>query len=189
MAAGIILGLAFGGCAGAVGQAPETASGPPAWIVRGSGAVPDGGKRAFQGVGSVAGVRTKALAETAAANRARGELTRVFEGYAAKLMHDYVASVGAGNAIGTNTATSEKQFVDQAVQSVSAAALRGTMIVDRWVDPHDGTVYALARLDLDKFHQALDKVADWSAQAKAYAKQNADKAFDALAEDEAKRRQ
>jgi hypothetical protein len=188
VAAVLLLGVTLAGCAGTTGQAPEATTGPPDWIVRGSGALVDGGKRAFHGVGSVAGVRTKALAETAAANRARAEVTRVFESYAAKLMHDYVAAAGAGNAIGTNTAMTEQQYVDQSVRVVSAATLPGTMIVDRWIDPHDGTVYALARLELDKFHQGLDKAKDLSAPAKAYAKQNADKAFDALAEEQAKRR-
>lgn len=184
----MLLALTLGGCAGAPGPPPEAASGPPAWIVRGSGVAAEGGRRAFEGVGSVSGVRTKSLAETAAANRARAEVTRVFESYAAGLMRDYVAAVGAAEAIGSNTATTEPQYIAEAVQAVSAATLPGTTIADRWIDPHDGTVYALARLDLERFPQGLDKTKELSAEAKAFAKENAAKAFDALVEEQAKRR-
>lgn len=180
--------LMLGGCAGTAGQAPEKTSGPPAWIVRGGGVTAEAGRRAFQGVGSVTGVRTKSLAESASANRARADVARVFEEFAAGVMRDYVAAVGAANAVGANTATSETQYVDRSVRSIAAATLSGTMIVDRWVDPNDGSVYALAQLDFDKFQQALDGAVDLSPEAKAYARQNAGKKFDAFADEQAKRR-
>jgi hypothetical protein len=64
--------------------------------------------------------------------------------------------------------------------------LSGVLIIDHWVDT-DGTEYALAQLDMDTFKANLEKMKELSAQVRDAVRANADKAFDELAAEEAKR--
>ena len=54
-------------------------------------------------------------------------------------------------------------------------------------NPSDGTVYALARLDLEDFKNNLDKMKELSAGVRDFVRKNANKAFDSLAAEEEKR--
>jgi len=160
---------------------------PPEWVTRGGGAFKDTGDKVFYGVGAVSGVKNPPLARTAAENRARAEISKIFETYSAALMKDYMASTTGGAAVTAASATTEEQHIEQAVKTFSAATLSGVTIIDRWTDPQDGTLYALARLDLDSFKNSLDKMRELNAQARDFVRKNAEKAFDALAEEEKKR--
>jgi hypothetical protein len=110
-------------------------SGEPGWVARGSGAFPNDGK-AFYAVGSASGIKNPALLRGSADNRARAELTKVFETYSASLMKDYMNSGGTQN-------------VEQAVKTLSAGSLTGAEIVDRYRNS-EGVQYALVKLDLEK---------------------------------------
>ena len=48
-------------------------------------------------------------------------------------------------------------------------------IVDHWYHP-DGTVYALAQLDLKAFTDSLDKMKELNANVRDYVRKNAEKA-------------
>ncbi len=154
----------------------------PEWVLKGSGAFPADGS--FHGVGMVSGVKNKALAITAADNRARAEIGKVFEVYTASLMRDYMASTTAGDF----SATSEEQHIEQAVKTFSSATLSGVVIVDHWTDPRDGTVYSLAKLDLNHFQASLDKMKELNAEVRDYVRRNAERAFQRLSAEEKKRR-
>ena len=187
-----VIGAAIGmvwvaaGCA-AGPQTAAVAATPAPWVLKGSGAFQDSGTRAFYGVGSVAGVRNRPLAQAAAANRARSEVAKVFETYSASLMKDYMTSISTGKN-GSTSAATQGQLIEQSVKTFSSATLSGVQITDYWTDPNDGTMYALARLDLEKFHGSLDKIADLPAPAKEHLRKNADRAFDDLAKEAAQRR-
>jgi hypothetical protein len=167
---------------GCVGSKRMGGAKPPAWVLQGSGAFKDAGNKVFYGVGAVTGIRNRPLAETAADNRARAEITRVFETYSASLMRDYAASTTAGDF----SRSAEEQQVEQTVKTFSAATLSGVMIIDRWIDPHDETVYSLARMDLEKFKESMERAKDLSEEVKDYVKKNAEKAFDRLEAEEEK---
>ena len=62
-----------------------------------------------------------------------------------QIMKDYMASTTAGDM----SASSEEQHVEQAIKTFSAQTLSGVQIVDHWYHPVDGTVFALAQLDLE----------------------------------------
>jgi hypothetical protein len=174
------LGLLLAACSGDGEYYGE--SGEPKWVVRGSGAFEEDGKKIFFGVGMVNGIGNKALARSTAENRARADLGKIFRTYSASLMRDYMASTTAGDM----TASAEEQHVDQAIKTFSKITLSGVMIVDHWQDPSDGTVYALARLDLAEFGGALEKMKELDAKTRDFVRANADKAFDRLSAEEQK---
>lgn len=181
----IIIFLGVIGVAGCAKKLPpETKA--PAWVTQGNAAFHDSGNRIFYGVGSVTGVKNKPLARTAAENRARAEIGKVFEAYTASLMRDYIASTTGGAAVTGSTAVSEEQHIEQTVKTFSAVTLSGVMIVDNWTDPADGTVYALAKLDLNAFKNSLDKARELNPGVRDFVRQNADKAFDKLEAEEKK---
>lgn len=169
------------GCGGKQALMPKE---PPAWVIKGSGAFKDSGEQVFYGVGAVTGINNKPLAVTSAENRARAEVAKVFQTYSASLMKDYAASTTGGAAITSETPTSEEQHVEQAIKTFSAVTLSGVMIVDRWEDPNNATIYSLARLDLKDFEDQVKKMQELNASVKAYVKENAQRAFDDLASEE-----
>ncbi|MDD5434594.1 MAG: LPP20 family lipoprotein [Nitrospira sp.] len=172
-----------------VGCAPKVppAAQAPAWVTKGSAAFNDNGVRVFYGVGSVSGVKNKSLARTAAENRARAEIGKVFETYSASLMRDYMASTTGGAEVNAQSATSEEQHIEQAVKTFSAATLSGVIVIDHWVDPSDGTVYALVKLDMDGFKNSIDKAKELNAEVRDFVRKNAEKSFDRLEAEEKKR--
>ena len=180
------LGVAAVILASCAGVKPSP-TGEPAWVTKGSGAFKNEGKQVFYGVGAISGVRNKPLARTAAQNRARAEITKIFETYTASLMKDYAASTTGGAAVTQESATSEEQHIEQAVKTFSAATLSGVEIIDYWTDSSDGTLYALARLDVESFRNSLDKIKELSAEVRDFVRKNAEKAFENLEGEERKR--
>jgi hypothetical protein len=184
MLLGLVMAMALvAGCSGSSGDY-YTSSGEPKWVIRGSGAFQEDGKRVFYGVGMVSGIANRALARTTSENRARAELGKIFRTYSASLMKDYMASTTAG----AMEASSEEQHVEQAIKTFSQVTLSGVMMVDHWVDPSDGTVFSLARLDLDAFAGALDSMKQLDARTRDFVRANAQKSFDALDKEEDRQR-
>jgi hypothetical protein len=181
-----LLPISLTGCAG---RHPAKGGQPPDWVIRGSGAFKDAGDKVFYGVGGVTGVKNRPLAQTASENRARAEITKIFETYTASLMKDYASSTTGGGAITGAMPTSEEQNVEQAIKTFSSATLNGVMIIDHWTDTSDDTMYSLARLDLVSFKNSLDKVKELNSSVRDYVKKNAEKSFDDLAAEEQKRGQ
>ncbi|MBX2811855.1 MAG: LPP20 family lipoprotein [Myxococcales bacterium] len=153
----------------------------PEWVMKGSGAF-GGEKRIFYGVGAASGIRNHALARTTAGGRARAELSKVFSTYSAYLMKDYSGSTTAGDM----SASDEQQMVEQAIKTFSATTLTGVEIVDHWIHPTDGTIYALARMDVEGFEEMINRHRQLSAAVKERVKESSDAAFNELEEEEAK---
>lgn len=166
-------------------QGQLTPGGPvveyPEWVNKGSGAF-GGEKKVFYGVGSASGIRNHSLARTTADNRGRAEISKVFETYTASLMKDYQASTTAGDF----SASSEEQMVTQAIKTFSANTLNGVEIVDHWIHPTDGTIYSLARLDIEGFMDQIGKAKELNAKVKEAVKRAAEKSFADLEAEEAK---
>lgn len=179
----ILSGLLIFSLTGCAGKTFKSSS-EPDWVQRGSGAFLDKDQKSFYGVGAVFGVRNKPLARSSADNRARAEISKMFETYSASLMRDYAASTTAGSF----ETTSEEQHIEQSIKTFSATTLSGVVIIDHWSDPEDGSYYALARLDLGRFQENIKKAKELNAAVRDFVKQNAEKAFDQLEQEEAKRR-
>lgn len=169
----IMLAL-FAGCA----------SRQPKWIVKGSGAFPEGEQKAFYGVGSIQGVTNPSLARAAADNRGRAEIAKILETYTAAMMLDY-ASATAGNDMQRST---QEQHIERTVKTVTKQTVSGVEIIDRWIDDDNGIMYALARLKLSAFKANVERVQELRADVRDYIRENADKAFEALAKEEQQQR-
>ena len=176
--------LATAACGGGGTAAPAPAPAPksdqPEWVTKGSGAFGAEGKQVFYGVGVASNIKNVALLQSTADNRARAEITKIFETYSASLMKDYMASVSDGDKV------SEEQNVEQAIKTFSAQTLSGVQIVDRWKDRETGAMYALARLDLGAFSDSIGKMKELSSKAKDYIRQNAERVHADLEKEEAK---
>lgn len=157
--------------------------GAPKWVAKGSGAFDAEKGKIFYGVGSASNIANHSLLRSTADNRARNELSKIFEVYTASLMKDYMASTTAGNP----NVSSEEQHVEQAIKTVTSATLSGVEIIDHWKDPATGELFSLAQLDLNAFKDALAKQKELSAQARDYIRKNADRMHDELEKEEAKR--
>jgi hypothetical protein len=115
-------------------------------------------------------------------SRARAEIAKTLDTYVAVLNKDYQASTTAGDM----SASSEEQHVQQALKTYSQMELSGVVIIDHWLD-NDGTEYALAQLEMASFKDNLDKMKELNARVREAVRANADKAFDELGAEEAKR--
>ncbi len=143
----------------------------PKWVWKGSGAFDEDEGKVFYGVGLASGIKNRALLRATADNRARVEVAKVLETYVAALAKDYMASTTAGDM----SASSEEQHVEQALKSFTKATLHGATIVDHWVDPDDGTLFALCKLDLEAFKETLDNYRELDSKVRDYVRQNAER--------------
>jgi hypothetical protein len=154
----------------------------PEWVTKGGGAFSGESNKVFYGVGAVSGVRNKALARQTSDQRARADIARIFETYVAALMKDYARSTTAGDM----SASSEEQDIQNTIKTFTKMTLRGVQIVDHWRDPSDGTLYALASLDLEGFKGQLAQMNELDSKVRDFVRANAEKAFDELSAEEAK---
>jgi hypothetical protein len=158
------------------GQAPE-------WVNKGSGAFKDGGQSVFYGVGLVQGIQNRALAVSAADDRARAEIAKIMNNYIAVLSKGYMASTTAGDM----QKSSEEQHVQSTLKSFAKFTLHGAQIIDHWKDPADGTLFSLCKLDMASIKKTLDEAKELDSKVRDYVRTNFEKAHDELAAEEAKR--
>lgn len=168
------------GCGARSGLAPGVLqrSDYPGWVVAGSGCRSQEGILGFYGVGAVAGIRNVALARTTSDNRARAEAANVFETFVTQLVKDYVETANA-QATGTDglqdasLAAIGDVHIEQAIKAMMAVSLNGIQLVEHWVHPLDGGVYALARLDLHTFVEDLNRIKELAEPICEFARRNA----------------
>ena len=158
--------------------------GAPDWVKEGSGPMNDEESKAIYGVGSIVGVKNEPLAWEAAENRSRAELARTFETYTAYLMRDYAASTNAGNF----TKSTEEQNVERALKSFTAITLNGVRPVDRYKDEDSNSYYVLTRLSFQEMQETLQQAQELNSEVRDFVRKNAERAFDQLEKEEAKRR-
>ncbi len=157
--------------------------GPPDWVEEGSGALNQEETQAIYGVGSIVGVKNEPLAWEAAENRARAELAKTFRSYTAYLMQDYAASTTAGDF----TKSIEEQNVERAVKTFTAVTLNGVRPVDRYKDEDSSTYYVLTRLSVEEMKEILQQAQELDAEVRKYVQENAERVFQQLQQEEAKR--
>ena len=176
---GLILLLAMiGGCT-STPEPTRTTLGdyePPEWVMKDSGAFDDSNGKAFYGVGSASGIKNYSLQRTAADDRARNNLAKVFEFYTKSLTKDYMASTTSGDF----TATSEEQNVEVVIKTLTDSTLTGIMIIDHWEHPGKNQLFSLARLDLKSFKKNLDEHKELSKEVREEIKKRADKLHEEL---------
>ena len=176
---GLILLLAMiGGCT-STPEPTRTTLGeyePPEWVMKSSGAFEDSNGKAFYGVGSASGIKNYSLQRTAADDRARNDLAKVFEFYTKSLTKDYMAHIMEGDP---NT-SSEEQNIEVAIKTVTSATLTGVLIIDHWEHPGRNVLFSLARLDLISFKKNLDEHKELAKEVREIIKERADKLHEEL---------
>ena len=70
--------------------------------------------------------------------------------------------------------------MEEALKTFSKTTLHGATIVDHWLDPDDGTMYALCELDMFAFKDALDTYKELDSKVRDYVRENAEKMHDEL---------
>ena len=184
----LVISAAFmAGCGGkktAVAPSSPIAAQAPEWVNKGSGAFTDAaGGAIFYGVGMVSGVQNRALAVDAADQRARASIAKSLDNYVAVLTKDYMASTTAGSM----DKSSEEQHITTTLKGFTQFTLQGSIIVDHWKDPSDGTMFSLAKLDFANVKKTLSEAKELDDKVRDFVRGNADKAFDELKEAEAKK--
>mgnify|MGYP001612847376 CR=1 FL=1 len=170
------------GCGGGQVKGP-VAEKAPEWVNKGNGAFKDAGQSVFYGVGIAQGIRNRALSVTAADDRARGEIAKTMNIYITVLTKDYMASTSAGSL----DKSSEEQHVSQTLKNFAKFTLHGAIIIDHWKDPSDGTMFSLCKLDMNAIKKTLADSKELDTKMRDFVRANAEKAFDELAAEEAKR--
>ncbi len=160
-----------------------TASGAPAWVLKGSGAFTGDRGKAFYGVGSAPKMIDVSMQRDRANNRARRQILQIFNTYIAYMMKDYARSTTAGDM----SKESYEADVLQVQKTISIGDINGAQIVDTWRDPADGTMYALSVLDLGSMADMLAGKKELDAKLRDHIRANAAKSFDDLEKEEAKR--
>jgi hypothetical protein len=179
---GIVLTV---GCAKkATKETPVQDLDSPEWVRNGSGAFDKEKEKVFYGVASAYGIKNHSLLRSAADNRARNEVAKLFQFYTSSLMKDYSASTMAGDP----DTTSEEQHVEEAVKTVTTMTLSGVEIVEHWQHPASGELFSLARLDLESFKDNLEKARNLDRSVREYIKENADRLHKELEKEEELRR-
>jgi len=172
---GIVLaGALLAGCA----------SGPkkPDWVIKGSGAFQDAGKKVLYGVGVAEGIRSEALRRTTADNRAMADISKQISTLSTSLMRDYMGSTSVPAA----EKESGEQYIENTIKTFASNTLSGVKVIDRYEDEKKGTLYSLASLNIDDLKATADQMKELSQGVKEYIKANAEKAFDKLETEQTK---
>ena len=169
----IALALALSACGGEEPVKGKVLTGAvaPGWVERGGGAYSDSHGRAFFGVGESSGLKNLSLLRSNADNRARAEVSKIFQFYTAALMRDYLASKKAIEPM----VSDEERRVEEAMRDLTSSALSGVIIVEQWHNPDNGKLFALARLDLDAFMELAEKSPEIDKSMKDYIDDNAER--------------
>jgi hypothetical protein len=145
---GVWIGVfVFFGCV----TGPSVRKAPPLQVMS-SGAYETSHGRAFYGIGKAEGSRNATLLRATAVNLARKELADVLDRYVVELFQ-------ATQTISALTVADGEQMIGGLVRD----AMKLSVISYQWndlgndpgSDPENGRLYALCRLDLDRFKQVL----------------------------------
>lgn len=138
--------------------AASPASSLPAWTRRGSGPClveEFKGKLCARGVAAYAEIPNLNLRSKAAGNRARDEVSRVFQ----TKMRVFTSDGGVSRAKASEGADAWSKFED-GVKSTSQRSVEGVVIAELYEDKDGGATYALAVLDTDTMKGALKASAE-----------------------------
>ena len=179
-----VLVLVCLGCAATRPKPPATVvreelAGAPCWVTKGGRCYFKEADRAkyVSGVGSVGGTRNVGLAREAAIGRARTEIARSLAVRVASMLKDYQATTTGGAEFGTSAA--DEQHIADVSKQITDMTISGTEIVDSWTSS-SGTYYALCRLDVEGFKDAVRRMKSLSESVRQAVVDRADKAFEEL---------
>lgn len=169
-----VVGLMLAACGGG----PKK----PDWVMKGSGAF-KADKKVFYGVGIAEAIQSEALRRTTADNRAINEISKQLSTISTSLMRDYMAHA----SVPATAKANEEQYVENTVKTFTNNVVSGVKVADRYYDEKRNVFYSLAVLNLDDLEGMADQMQSLSSEVRDHIKANAEKAFDVMSEEEAKR--
>ena len=148
----------------------------PEWTRKGDAAFPDS-EKVFYGVGDATDIGNKSLLRKTSDTRAINEIAQQFNATSKSMVEDYMNSVSAAGG------EASEQSVTQGIKTTVEKSLVGVKIVDRCMDPADGTHYSLAKYDLERMEKLIDADSRLDPKLKEYVRKNASKFFDKMDEE------
>ncbi len=119
----------------------------PEWVVRGPGAFKNQGTIVFYGVGSTAPMPNVALQRKTVDLRAREAVASTMKTSVRSMVKDFMEH--KADLFKPNGDASSQEIIQYVGQGVTDAELSNCRILDYWEDPDTGSLYALAKLDLN----------------------------------------
>jgi hypothetical protein len=144
-AMGLALVFGLAACAG-IDKAAKNRK-KPEWVVRGPGAFKNKGNVVFYGVGSASPMPNVGLQRKTVDLRAREAVAATLKTSVRSMIKDYMEHSADYFKPGGPASSQEK--VEYISQGVVDAELANCRILDYWEDPETGTLYSLAKLDLE----------------------------------------
>ena len=125
--------------------------GRPAWTMKSAGAFTIEGRKVFRAVGISTDLGDEAMTLAASADNARENLSFVMKTYVKALHEAYKRSIRSGEM----PKAQFEQDITHVSEVMTKSKFSGAQVVDRWIDPKNGSVYTLLELDLN---QAQDMI-------------------------------
>ena len=176
----LLLSTALLGCATPTKPTRER----PQWTMHGDGLFIGPG-RALYGVGIASGIKKKALAHRTASDRAMAVLGRFMDDFGKSMLNTRKEDERKHTMMRSTEEQDGQAYVDMR-DACRRALYRAVREVDLWVDPNDGSFYALARAKFDPFLDELLKDREYSRRDHEYFAKNADRVFNKVAGKHAK---
>lgn len=180
-----VAALIIAGCASGSRLKTLQKIGAPEWVIQGSGAFEKDSGKIIYGVGSATNIKDFSLLRNAADAEARSEVAKVIDVYTSSLFKMYKEST----SVSGNNNPSEAQQVEKVLKETVVMSLSGVELVNHWQDPRDGTLFALAKYELNKFKDSIENTRELNVEMKELVRKNAERAFDDLEKEEAKQRE
>ena len=176
----LLLSTALFGCATPTKPTRER----PQWTMHGDGLFIGPG-RALYGVGIASGIKKKALAHRIASDRAMAVLGRFMDDFGKAMLNTRKEDERKHTMMRSTEEQDGQAYVDMR-DACRRALYRAVREVDLWVDPNDGSFYALARVEFDTFLGELAKDREYSRRDHEYFAKHAERVFNTVAGKHAK---
>jgi hypothetical protein len=148
--------------------------GAPDWVNKGTQVVDDKGGHVIHGVGMAPAMPDLSLQTSTADDRARAEVARVLNSFMHVVSQNYSAAAGTGKDQQVDQSTSRQ------IQSITDQNLSGARILTHWPNPKDGSLWAIAELDLNQVKASVANAKDMNAGFRDYFNAHADNIFDSM---------
>jgi hypothetical protein len=142
----------------------------PAWVVSGSGIYESRDGKMFQGVGMANEYRSHSLLQAYSENRAKDDLKKVLEDFTAALKQGFVDSEKASGS----DDSSDIYILELDLNVVRSATLDEAEVVELWLHPDGGKVYALVSVSLEKLMEIVKESKKLKKKFKTFVDDNAE---------------
>ena len=148
--------------------------GAPDWVNKGTQVTDDKSGHLIHGVAMAQAMNDPSLQTSVADDRARAEVARVLNSFMHVVSQDFSSSSGSGQD------QMNAQSVSRQIQSITDQNLSGVRILTHWPNPKDGSIWAIAQLDLNQVKDSVANSKDMNSAFRDYFSSHADNIFDSM---------